>query len=259
MENLKITLIQTNTFWHDAEKNRNHFKKMIENSGPTDLFVLPEMFTTGFTMEPELVAENPLGETHQWMKEIVSETGASIAGSYVVKEKDKYFNRLLYMAPDHSFTTYDKKYLFRMAEENNHYSPGTERKIVEIKGWKVLFLICYDLRFPEWSRNGYHAETEMLDYDALIYVANWPAVRASAWDALLKARAIENHCYVAGLNRIGTDGTGKEYCGHSGVYNPKGETLYFANDNEEVKTITLEKASLDVYRKNFPAYLDASL
>ena len=253
MQDLKVTLIQTLLHWHSKEANLAMLEEKIwQIEGKTDLILLPEMFNSGFTMKAEEVAEPMNFTTFKWMKQMAAQTGAVIVGSYVVNEKDNYYNRLIWMQPDGQWDSYDKRHLFRMADEHEHYSPGTKKIIKELKGWKICPLVCYDLRFPVWSRN-----SKKENYDLLIYVANWPAARVNAWDVLLKARAIENLSYSIGVNRIGEDGNNIPYNGHSGVYDGKGNELAFLDDREDIHTISLSYSDLKEYRTKFPADLDA--
>lgn len=250
-EDLKVSLIQSDIYWHQVEANLAMFEEKIwQITEPTDIIVLPEMFQTGFTMEHEDLSEPMNLTTFKWMKQMAAQKKAVVTGSYMVKAGGETFNRLVWMQPDGNFKTYDKRHLFRMANEHDHFSGGSERLIVEWKGWKICPLICYDLRFPVWSRN------VDLAYDLVLYVANWPAVRVNAWDTLLKARAMENVAYSVGLNRVGTDGKGIEYNGHTGAYSAKGETLAFS-ESEEIITLALSKSSLNDFRAKFPAQLDA--
>jgi predicted amidohydrolase len=223
---------------------------------PTDLIVLPEMFTTGFTMEAAAVAEPMNLTTFRWLKQMAAQTGAVVMGSYVVKENGRYLNRLIWMQPDGQFDVYDKRHLFRMAHEDRMYSAGTTRLIKEWKGWRICPLICYDLRFPVWSRNKQADSTEFA-YDLLLYVANWPAARRNAWNTLLQARAIENLSYVVGVNRVGDDPKGNQYTGDSAVIDFKGEVLFRETDKEVVHQQTLSLESLTEFRSSFPANLDA--
>lgn len=257
MQNLTVTLVQTNLFWENPEANRAMLEEKIAGIGAaTDLIILPEMFTTGFTMAPERVAE-PMGlTTFRWLKQQAAQTGAVVTGSYVVREGGQFYNRLVWMQPDGRFFTYDKRHLFRMAGEHERYAAGEKRLVVEWKGWRICPLICYDLRFPVWSRNGGPAGPE---FDLLIYVANWPAPRAAHWNVLLQARAIENLCYVAGVNRVGTDGTDKPYLGESALIDFRGERLTYQQKLEIVHTKTLEIEGLSTYREKFPAWRDADL
>ena len=243
---LTISIIQTNTVWKDINKNLEKIKEKINSiSQKTDLILLPEMFSTGFVMQPENSAETMNGSAILWMQKIAEQKQTAIAGSLIIKENNKYYNRFVFMHSSGTSTHYDKKHLFTLAGEDKIYSTGTNRLIFEYKGWKIAPFICYDLRFPVWSRN-----TE--DYDLAIYAANWPKVRINAWDTLLKARAIENMCYIAGINRVGTDGNNLEYPGHSQIINPLGESLLkSASDSETILTITLEKNNLIETREQF--------
>ena len=192
----------------------------------TDVIVLPEMFTTGFTMAAAKMAEHMNMRTFKWMKQMADQTGALILGSYIVTVHDRYYNRLLWMEPGGNFKTYDKRHLFRMANEHKTYSQGESLLISSWKGWRICPLVCYDLRFPVWSRNRWDATAKRPSYDVAVYVANWPTARIDAWNTLLKARAIENLSYVVGVNRVGQDGNGIEYNGHSSVISPKGEVIF---------------------------------
>jgi predicted amidohydrolase len=223
---------------------------------PTDLIILPEMFTTGFTMEASAVAEPMNLTTFRWLKQMAAQTGAVVTGSYVVKENGHYNNRLIWMQPDGQFDVYDKRHLFRMANEDETYTGGTSRIIKEWKGWRICPLICYDLRFPVWSRNK-QADSTNFAYDLLIYVANWPAARRNAWNTLLQARAIENLSYVVGVNRVGNDPRGNHYTGDSAVIDFKGEVLFRETDKEVVHRQTLSLDDLTTFRASFPANLDA--
>jgi predicted amidohydrolase len=263
MENLRLTLIQSSLHWENSIANMAMFEEKIgQLQGETDLIVLPEMFTTGFSMNASALAEHMNMTTFKWMKQQAAQTGAVITGSYIVKEKDNFYNRLLWMRPDGSFEVYDKRHLFRMAEEHHTYAAGKSRIIPVLKGWRICPLICYDLRFPVWSRNcqlNFHQAHNPQEpvYDCLIYIANWPAVRSHAWSTLLQARAIENLSYVAGVNRIGTDGKGNTYSGDSALISFKGERLFFQADEEFMQTVTLDAEELTSFRHKFPAYMDA--
>ena len=232
-----ISLIQTPLTWEDAEANRKRFTSLIDGIEATDLIILPEMFSTGFTMKPEVVAEEMDGPTVAWVKSMAVEKDCAVTGSLVIKEKGNYYNRLLFVYPGGEVKTYDKRHLFSLAGEDKVYTPGRERLIVEYKGWKICPLVCYDLRFPVFSRN-----TE--DFDLALYVANWPAARVLAWDTLLKARAIENMCYVAGVNRTGQDNNGHSYPGHSQVFDGLGKPILDPLGNEGAFTVTLDKEHL---------------
>ncbi len=256
MQDLKVTLLQSDLYWHQSEANMAMFEEQIWSlDQATDLIVLPEMFTTGFTMDASEMAEPMGARTFKWLQQQAEQTRAAITGSYIVKEDGKYYNRLLWMTPDGKHLTYDKRHLFRLASEQLTYQEGSERLIVSYKGWKICPQICYDLRFPVWSRNTTKDNT--LEYDLLIFVANWPAPRISAWDVLLKARAIENSCYTIGVNRIGEDPNGVSYNGHSAVLDPKGQVIYYKEGSAAVQTVTLKRLELDQYRDKFPVHLDA--
>ncbi|SFZ89608.1 Predicted amidohydrolase [Flaviramulus basaltis] len=242
-EKLKIALIQADLVWENPEQNRIDFTKKIESlSEEVDIVVLPEMFTTGFTMNAENVAETMTGKTVLWMKYLASNKNIAIVGSLVISENNNFYNRLLFVAPNGILGYYDKRHTFTLVGEDKTYKAGNKKVILEYKGWKICPLICYDLRFPVWARN-------IEDYDVLIYVANWPKPRISAWDALLKARAIENMCYCIGVNRVGIDGVNSEYSGHSAVYDVLGnEITSFQLNKEQNQIVTLEKRHIQAYR-----------
>lgn len=247
---MRIALVQAAPAWHDAAANRELFAQMIDTIDQgVDLVVLPEMFSTGFTMSSGDVAETMVGETVTWMRDQATRRGVTIVGSIVI-EDGQYFNRLVWMPPDGRATTYDKRHLFRMAGEHEHYAAGRERVVVTIGSWRVCVSVCYDLRFPVWlrSRN---------DYDLLLCVANWPAARQAAWDTLLRARAVENQSYVAAVNRVGTDGNGVEYQGGSGVYDWNGTALAQEANDPAVLHASLDLDALRAYRRDFPAWQDA--
>lgn len=242
-EQLKVALIQSNLVWEDPKQNRKHLKEQIESiSKPVDVFILPEMFTSGFTMNANVVAETMDGKTVAWMKKIAFKTNAAIVGSLVISENNKFYNRLLFVEPEGKIHSYNKRHTFTLVGEEKVYTSGTKKLIVDYKGWKICPLVCYDLRFPVWVRN-------VEDYDVLIYVANWPKPRIFAWDTLLKARAIENMCYCIGVNRIGLDEAQNEYSGNSAVYNVLGNAISAIKLNtEQVEVITLEKSHIHYYR-----------
>jgi predicted amidohydrolase len=252
MENLSITSIQTPLVWQDIDKNLEIFGKKIENIREhTDIIVLPEMFTTGFIMEASKFAEKMDGQSVEWMKRMASIKNAMIIGSLVIEESGKYLNRLLAVHPNGEINFYDKRHLFAMAGENKNYTKGEKNIIISYKNWRIKALICYDLRFPVWSRN-----TD--DYDILIYVANWPATRSFHWKILLQARAIENQAYVVGVNRIGEDGSGLHYSGDSCVFDPLGHKLSTIDpDQEMVETIAFDKATLEKIRLSLPFNADS--
>lgn len=257
MDQLTITLVQTTLHWENPEANRAMLEEKIAGITKTDVIVLPEMFTTGFTMNAASMAEPMNFHTHKWMKNMATKTGALVLGSVIVKEADQFFNRMIWMEPTGEFKTYDKRHLFRMAHEHETFSAGSSRLVAQWKGWKICPLVCYDLRFPVWSRNRFNKQTQSLDYDLLVYVANWPAARSAHWQALLKARAIENQSFVVGVNRVGRDGKGVLYDGHSVIINPKGETLIESIGEDSIQTLELQKQELTEWRTKFPAYLDA--
>ena len=276
MKDLSVTIIQTNLFWENPTANlANLEEKMAQIPLPTDLIILPEMFTTGFTMNAKAVAEPMNFTTFKWLKQQAKRTRAVITGSFIVKDGEYFFNRLIWMRPDGSFETYDKRHLFRMGEEDKTFTAGTTRLIVELKGWRICPLICYDLRFPVWSRNFTQEEggkkssylqsntydliphNSYLNYDLLIYVANWPSVRSQVWDTLLQARAIENQSYCIGVNRVGKDGMNLGYAGNSAVIDFKGNQLFYQKQDEVVNNQMLSKKELEDFRAKFPAYLDA--
>lgn len=258
MQDLKITLIQSDIHWEDIGANLAMFEEKIwQISGGTDVIVLSEMFTTGFTMAAPRLAELMNLRTTKWMKQMADQTGALMLGSFIVNVHDRYYNRLLWMEPGGNFKTYDKRHLFRMANEHRTYSAGESLLVGSWKGWRICPLVCYDLRFPVWSRNKFDVTTKRLLYDVLVYVANWPTARIEAWDTLLKARAIENLSYVVGVNRIGQDGNSIEYNGHSAIISPKGETVITIDGMEAIRTLQLNANSLQAFRDKFPAYMDA--
>ena len=252
MSNIKVTLVQSPLHWENPKANRDMFEhKIAMMEDYTELIILPEMFTTGFTMNPQQCAEPHLGESFQWMQNLASERGVAICGSIVTEDKGKYFNRLYWVQPDGTYYHYDKKHLFSFAGETQHYTAGKERVIVEYKGWKFLLLICYDLRFPVWIKNNYSAE-KGFDYDCIINVANWPAARSHPWRVLLMARAIENQAYMIGVNRLGEDANGIQYSGDSALISPMGENFSDLMPGEEkTETISMPKCQLDDFRNKF--------
>lgn len=251
-ETLSIALVQADLHWENVTANLASFEeKLATLDEPVDVIILPEMFNTGFTMETSLAEPMNLTTT-RWMKQVAKQSNALIVGSFAVSEGGNFFNRLLCVRPDGTFVHSDKRHLFRMGEENRFYSAGTSRLTLEWKGWKICPLVCYDLRFPVWSRN-----LQSDPYDILVYVANWPARRAHAWSTLLQARAIENQCYVMGVNRVGSDGKGLEYRGDSVALDYLGEPIAMLASQEAQKIVHLSKAELTTYRQNFPALSDA--
>jgi predicted amidohydrolase len=240
---LKIALIQADLVWENPKQNRINFTKKIDGiSEAIDLVILPEMFTTGFTMNAAEVAETMEGETILWMKDLALKKDTAIMGSVVITEENKFYNRLIFIESSGKVKCYDKRHTFTLVGEDKIYTAGKEKVIIDYKGWKICTLICYDLRFPVWARN-----TE--NYDVLTYVANWPKPRVSAWDALLKARSIENMCYTIGVNRVGVDGVSSTYSGHSAVYDVLGNVLTsFVPNKEHIEIVTLEKRHIEAYR-----------
>lgn len=224
----------------------------------TELVVLPEMFSTGFSMKPEVLAETMEGETMAWMKRLSAANRVILTGSLIIEEEKKYYNRLIWMMPNGEFGYYDKRHLFGFAGEDKHYQAGNKRLITSVKGWKINVQVCYDLRFPVWARQSVKKDKENpYEYDVLLYVANWPERRSHAWKTLLCARAIENQCYVIGVNRVGMDGNEIYHSGNSLVIDPLGEVLYHMTDEEDIFTIMLEKEKLDDVRSRFPFLKDA--
>lgn len=241
MQNLNIALIQSELVWENISANLERFNQKIESlTQKPDLIVLPEMFSTGFTMNCQQYSEPINGRAVQWMKDTAKEKNVVITGSLLISEKGGFFNRLIWMMPDGSYSYYDKKHLFRFGNEHIHYTPGNILKTFDCKGWKVRGLICYDLRFPVWTRNQHNDGS--YDYDFLIFVANWPEKRKHHWRSLLVARAIENQAYVAGVNRCGYDGNGVSHSGNSMLVSPAGEILYEAP--EGIEDITLQNLSM---------------
>jgi omega-amidase len=248
MQNLKITVVQPDIIWENAKANLDKYSELILKTESTDVIILPEMFTTGFSMESEKLKEKMDGTSVVWMKELAQAKDAVVTGSLIIEENDRIVNRCLWVFPDGRIEKYDKRHLFTMGQEHLHYSPGIDKLVVEYKGWRFCPLICYDLRFPVWSRN-------QENYDVLIYVANWPAPRHLVWKNLLVARAIENQSYCFGVNRTGTDGTSLKYLGDSALIDPKGVGT-FLGEKETVQTFEISYSELHRFRKNFPILND---
>lgn len=258
MKDLSIALVQTALHWEDASANLAMLEEKIWSlNGGVDVIVLPEMFNSGFTMHAERVAEKMNMRTTKWLKQMAAQTGALILGSVIIEEDNKYYNRLCWAEPNGRLMHYDKKHLFRMAGEHKVFSPGKDGITGEWCGWRIRPLVCYDLRFPVWSRNTWDNASKRPDYDLLVYVANWPSARSIAWDTLLKARAIENLSFAAGVNRVGTDGNQVEYNGHSALIGPRGEEIIPSFEQEAVKVAKLHAEELHSYREKFPAFMDA--
>ena len=243
---LTVTTVQIDLIWENKTANFQKMDNLLRGC-ETDLVVLPEMFTTGFSMQPEKLADTYIGETLKWMMEKAVALNAAITGSFICGKNGRYYNRLLFVKPDGTFFKYDKRHLFTFGNENEHYTEGVEKLIVEWRGWRICPLVCYDLRFPAWSRNqkadGY--------YDLLLYVANWPAARSHAWKTLLTARAIENQSYVVGVNRVGEDGNGILHSGESSVIDYEGAVLFQRSNTEGVNTATLFKDKMEKFRTKF--------
>jgi len=294
MSTLTITIIQSNLHWENKAANLAMFESKINSiKGKTEIVVLPEMFSTGFSMQPDKLAETMEGDTVQWMKKVAAQKKIVLAGSVIIKEEvigqaapggqsnvdmgtddtvqaaesvpsqPRYYNRLIWMLPNGQYGYYDKRHRFAFAGEDLHYTSGNKRLIASVKGWKINLLICYDLRFPVWSRqtpvlndDGKFTEPE---FDLIIYVANWPEKRIHAWKTLLQARAIENQCFVIGTNRLGDDNNGFHYSGESMVVDPMGEAIYHKKDEEDIFTITIDKEQLQQVREKFPFWKDGDL
>lgn len=263
MSTLSITTIQTNLHWEDKAANLKMLEEKIYSiKEKTEIVVLPEMFSTGFSMKPEVLAETMEGETVQWMNRVSAEKKIILTGSLIIKEDGltetvgpSYFNRLIWMLPNGQYGVYDKRHRFAFAGEDNHYTAGSKRLIASVKGWKINLQVCYDLRFPVWSRQ--QSQPEGPEYDVLIYVANWPERRSHAWKTLLQARAIENQCYVVGVNRVGNDGNNIYHSGDSMIIDPMGEMLYTKEREEDIFTTVLDKNHLQTIREKLPFLKDA--
>ena len=255
MSTLTFTLLQQPLVWEDKAANIQHFSSIINNlQQHTEVVVLPEMFSTGFSMRPEVLAETMDGPTVTWMRSTAAEKKIILTGSVMIEENGLYHNRLIWMLPNGEYGYYDKKHCFGYAGEDKHYTPGNKRLIASVKGWRINLQICYDLRFPVWARQQQHDGPE---YDVLLYVANWPERRNHAWKTLLQARAIENQCYVIGVNRVGRDGNDIYHSGDSMVVDAMGAVLYEKAHGEDVYTITLEKQPLEETRSKLPFLKDA--
>ena len=252
MRDLKVTLIQTFLFWENIESNLSLFDNKIDGiRDEMDLIVLPEMFTTGFSMNAKKLAQDMGGTSVKWLREKSRSKQTDITGSMIIRENGKYFNRLLWAKPDGTLSYYDKRHLFRMTGEEKVYSAGDKIITVELKGWRIRPFICYDLRFPCWTRNFDKS------YDVAVFIANWPEKRSCHWKTLLAARAIENQCYVIGVNRVGEDGNGYYHSGDSSVIDPAGNIIFRKQEEESVYTASLSYPVLQEYRRSFPAWMDA--
>ena len=255
MHDLTAALVQTSLHWADSRRNLEMFTVKLEGISGADLVILPEMFNTGFITEPEDVAEEMEGPSMRWMSEMSSQKNFVLAGSLIIREEGRYYNRLVWMPPDGRYSYYDKRHLFRMAGEHEKFTMGMERLIVELKGWKIFPQVCYDLRFPVWSMNrlidGRH------EFDLLIYLANWPEARSQAWKLLLAARSVDNQCYTIGVNRVGTDGKGIVYSGDSSAVDPRGKVIQQAMPgSESIMMARLDRKELQDFRESFRVGLD---
>lgn len=252
METIKITVFQAYLFWENAEKNlQNLGLRLSSLKGKTDLIILPEMFNTGFTMNVEKCAERMDGMTMRWMYNTAKSFECVVAGTLIIEEEGRYYNRFVWMSPDGSYVHYDKRHLFGMANENSVFTAGESRVIVELKGWRICPMVCYDLRFPVWSRNQENG------YDLLVYTASWPDKRSAHWRALIPARAIENQAFVIGVNRVGHDGNEVYYSGGSMCISPLGDVVYYKPEDEDLYTFTLNPKDLESARQQFPFLQDA--
>lgn len=252
MQDLSVSIIQTILEWEDINANLSMLDKKVDSiCDDTDLIILPEMFSTGFSMNAKSMAEPMNGRAVSWLIRKAKEKGVVITGSIMTEKDERFYNRLIWAQPDGTFSTYDKKHLFRYAGEEKVYTAGENTITLELKGWNIRPFICYDLRFPIWTRN------LDLEYDLAVFVANWPARRSLHWRALLEARAIENQSYVIGVNRVGKDGNDLDYDGYSTVISPLGDLIFEEEKNEIINTVTLSKELLTTYRNKFPAWMDA--
>jgi predicted amidohydrolase len=263
MSTLTITTIQADLHWENKTANLQMLEeKILSIKEKTEVVILPEMFSTGFSMRPSELAETMTGETVNWMKRIAAAKKIILTGSVIIEENGQYFNRLIWMLPNGQYGVYDKRHLFAYAGEHLHYTPGAKRLIASVKGWRINLLVCYDLRFPVWARQLPQANMQgngssVAEYDLLIYVANWPEKRVNAWKSLLQARAIENQCYAVGVNRVGTDGNGIYHSGESMIVDPMGSVLYQKEKEADVFTLSLDKSNLDAVREKLPFLKDA--
>ena len=257
MSTLNITIIQANLHWENKAANLKMFEEKINSiKEKAEVVILPEMFSTGFSMNPKQLAEKMDGTSVEWMKNLAARKKNIITGSLIIEEEGKYYNRLIWMLPNGQYGYYDKRHLFAYATEDEHYSAGNKRLIASVKGWKINLLVCYDLRFPVWARQT-NDDSGNPEYDLLVYVANWPERRVHAWKTLLQARAIENQCFVVGVNRVGEDGNGHRYSGESMIVDPMGEVLATKVNEEAVITMTLDKSKLEEVRNKLPFLKDA--
>lgn len=261
MQTLNISLVQGNTRWHDAAANRAYYGDLVRSTpDDCDLVVLPETFLTGFTNDTAAQSVPMDGTDMRWLAALASDVQAVVVGSLVIADQGRYYNRMIWMRPDGSFETCDKRHLFRMAGEHEHYAAGDARRIVQLKGWRVCMQVCYDLRFPVWSRNRRKEKAEGgMDYDLVMYVANWPAPRRQAWRTLLQARAVENQAFCVGVNRTGSDGNGVDYVGDSAIIDARGEVLLELGSAQRVSSLGLDPQPMLELRRKFPAWMDADM
>jgi omega-amidase len=264
MSSLTVTLIQSNLLWEDKASNLKMFEEKIKGlKEKTEVIILPEMFNTGFSMNPRGLAENMDGDTLQWMKRMAKQKSVILTGSLIIEEEGNYFNRLVWMLPNGQSGIYDKRHRFGYAGEDQQFAAGNKRLIASAKGWRINLQVCYDLRFPVWARQQMNANNDLpgneieFEYDVLVYVANWPERRINAWNTLLQARAIENQCYTIGVNRVGKDGNDIPYNGNSMIVDPLGEIMYQKKEAEDIFTYTLTKDKLQEVRSKFPFLKDA--
>lgn len=252
-ENLRVSMVQSHIIWEDKNENLGYYGELLRRiSGKTDLAVLPETFSTGFTMNVEPLADEVDGITVNTIKKWAADYKMAVAGSFIAKDNGKYYNRAFFITPEGDSLFYDKRHLFQMGHEDQYFTAGDKRLVVSYRGWNICLLVCYDLRFPVWSRNVNN------EYDLLIYCANWPEARKKVWKILLQARAIENMSYVCGVNRVGIDGKGFTYRGDSLIISPKGKKLADAGKREEVtRTVSLSMDEVSELRSKFPAWKDA--
>jgi omega-amidase len=263
MSTLNITTVQTQLHWEDKSANLQMLEEKINAiQDKTEVVVLPEMFSTGFSMKPEELAETMDGPSVLWMKKIAAAKKIILTGSLIIQEGGNYYNRLIWMLPTGQYGAYDKRHLFAYGDEDEHYAAGNKRLIASAKGWRINLMVCYDLRFPVWARqSSSHAtqanRSDTYEYDILIYVANWPERRNHAWKTLLQARAIENQCYVVGVNRVGNDGNNIYHSGDSMIIDPMGAVLHTKSHEEDIHTVTLTRDTLEEVRNKFPFGKDA--
>ena len=254
-EKLSVTIVQSELHWEDRKKNLEMFAAKLGSVMPRSIVLLPEMFSTGFSMEPAPLAETMTGDSIGWMKKMAAEKKIVLCGSLIIEEEGRYYNRFVCMLPNGEAAIYDKRHLFAYAGENEKYTAGNRRQVLSISGWKIQCIVCYDLRFPVWTRQ--QMKEGNPEYDVLLCVANWPEKRIHAWKTLLQARAIENQCYVAAVNRTGTDGNGITYSGESLVIDPLGNILETHKDREIIFSVDLERKNLEEARNRFPFLKDA--